>query len=95
MPDKQWLIRKSETQLRPDALDSEQVIAGFFSLIGPLERDEILSKIKTGELQADDEVCEQGGYWFFLFEEVETKNFLGIAALKQNVRHNISTSDYI
>lgn len=47
-------------------------------IIGPIVTEELILKIKSGQFEIEDEICQENGYWFSLQEVAETKRFLGL-----------------
>ena len=43
----------------------------------PISEDELVEKIESGEIAANDEMCPSGGYWFMLSEVNEVRSHLG------------------
>jgi hypothetical protein len=59
------------------------------------DRKEILALIQDSKLGPQDEVCAANHYWFFLHEQKEVEQQLGIKALKQGVRPGTYEDDEI
>lgn len=47
-------------------------------IAGPFTEDKLRQLIQAGELQPQDEICLGGGYWFYLHEEQEVRQRLGV-----------------
>lgn len=75
----QWLVRKNVGGSKVDK--DPEIGCGRLSgimVLGPYLTDQILTMVEQGMLEADDELCPESGYWFYLYEGVEVRRFLGI-----------------
>jgi hypothetical protein len=71
----QWLLRKrSDYQSSSGGNESITPVR----VVGPLGLDEVKKLVQAGELEADDELCAENGYWFALHEISEVKKHLGL-----------------
>ena len=43
----------------------------------PIPEPLLISRIESGELERNDEICVSGGYWFSIQDAVEVRKFLG------------------
>ncbi len=48
-----------------------------FSFLRPMSASDLVRKIESGELSADDEICSHAGFWFSLREANEVRSQLG------------------
>ncbi len=72
--DLKWMVRK----LKGSESRAKSAPAGVFVLHGPMGLGDVVDRIKRTEYTGLDEVCPEGGYWFFLSEENEVREWLGI-----------------
>ena len=56
-------------------------------IIGPLSRAELCTRIQSGKLNLQDEICPANGYWIFLHEHSEVLRLLGLT-MKPGVDHD-------
>lgn len=50
-----------------------------FTLLGPMDKEEVLNAVRLGRVDLNDEVCAEGGYWFSFHESEELHKNLGVS----------------
>lgn len=59
----------------------------------PISKDLLVKKIESGEILAQDEICEGAGYWFTIQEVEEVRKYFGEIVLRSLIpKENETTS---